>query len=31
MTAAGEALRLKVGLFDLSANDGKDTYYNNNQ
>jgi prepilin-type processing-associated H-X9-DG protein/prepilin-type N-terminal cleavage/methylation domain-containing protein len=31
MTAAGEALRLEVGLFDLSANDGKDTYYNSNQ
>jgi prepilin-type N-terminal cleavage/methylation domain-containing protein/prepilin-type processing-associated H-X9-DG protein len=30
-TPAGEALRLKVGLFDLSANDGKDTYYNRDQ
>jgi prepilin-type processing-associated H-X9-DG protein/prepilin-type N-terminal cleavage/methylation domain-containing protein len=30
-TAAGEALRLRVGLFDLSANDGKDTYYNSQQ
>ncbi len=27
-TAAGEALRVKVGLFDLSANDGRDTFYN---
>ena len=31
MTSAGEALRLQVGLFDLSANDGNDTYYNSNQ
>jgi prepilin-type N-terminal cleavage/methylation domain-containing protein/prepilin-type processing-associated H-X9-DG protein len=31
MSPAGEALRLKVGLFDLSANDGKDTLYNGNQ
>jgi hypothetical protein len=30
-TPAGEALRLKVGLYDLSANDGKDTFYNNQQ
>ncbi len=30
-TTAGEALRLKVGLFDLSANDGQDVYYNSNQ
>lgn len=28
MTPAGAALSLKVGLADLSANDGKDTYYN---
>lgn len=31
MPPSAEALRLKVGLFDLSANDGKDTYYNSNQ
>jgi prepilin-type N-terminal cleavage/methylation domain-containing protein/prepilin-type processing-associated H-X9-DG protein len=30
-TPAGEALRLKVGLFDLSANDGQDTFYNSNE
>jgi prepilin-type processing-associated H-X9-DG protein/prepilin-type N-terminal cleavage/methylation domain-containing protein len=30
-TPAGEALRLRVGLFDLSANDGQDTYYNSDQ
>lgn len=30
ITPAGEALRRKVGLFDLSANDGQDTYYNSN-
>jgi prepilin-type N-terminal cleavage/methylation domain-containing protein/prepilin-type processing-associated H-X9-DG protein len=30
-TAAGEALRIQVGLFDLSANDGRDTYYNSQQ
>ncbi|HEX5269066.1 MAG TPA: DUF1559 domain-containing protein [Gemmataceae bacterium] len=31
MTATGEALRQKVELFDLSANDGKDLYYSINQ
>jgi prepilin-type processing-associated H-X9-DG protein/prepilin-type N-terminal cleavage/methylation domain-containing protein len=31
MTAAGEALRQKVRLADLSANDGRDTYYNKNE
>jgi prepilin-type processing-associated H-X9-DG protein/prepilin-type N-terminal cleavage/methylation domain-containing protein len=31
MTPEGEALRLKAGLFDLSANDGKDLLYNTNQ
>jgi prepilin-type N-terminal cleavage/methylation domain-containing protein/prepilin-type processing-associated H-X9-DG protein len=31
ITPAGEALRLRVWLSDLSANDGKDTYYNSNQ
>lgn len=30
-TDAGEVLRLKVGLFDLSANDGQDTFYNSQQ
>ena len=30
-TAAGEALRLQVEIFDLSANDGKDTFYNINE
>jgi hypothetical protein len=29
--AAANQLRINVGLFDLSANDGLDTLYNSNQ
>jgi prepilin-type N-terminal cleavage/methylation domain-containing protein/prepilin-type processing-associated H-X9-DG protein len=31
MTAEGEALRLKAGLADLSANDGHDAFYNKDE